>query len=128
MKIHQFLFKKIITNITFPYMYEIFISRKINLMFLYYYQNTNYIRNYGICLNIFVMCLLHITLLQFQIFIKKTASIAFYDILFKKSRICVGQYFLDTQANCDPGIVLRILLTSMYCYSTYCFFWVVILS
>jgi hypothetical protein len=34
-------------NITFPYMYEIFILRDINLMFLYYYQNTNYFHNYG---------------------------------------------------------------------------------
>jgi hypothetical protein len=29
------------------YMYEVFIMRDINLVFLQYYQNTTYIHNYG---------------------------------------------------------------------------------
>ncbi len=34
-------------NITFPYMYEVFILQDMNLVFLQYYQNSICIHNYG---------------------------------------------------------------------------------
>jgi hypothetical protein len=39
--------QKEIINITFPYMYEVFILWDMNLVFLQYYQNSICIHNYG---------------------------------------------------------------------------------
>ncbi len=49
------------------------------------------------------MCLLHIKLLRSQIFIKKHLALH-YMVFCSKNHTdgCVGQYFLDTQANYDP--------------------------
>ncbi len=56
-----------------------------------------------------MMCLLHITLLQFQIFIKKHLALHYMIFCSKNHKeSCMGQYFLDTQANRYPGIVLGI--------------------
>jgi len=60
-EIHQLFFEQIILNIIFPYKYEVFILRDINLVFLQYYQNTIHIHNYGYILTflLFVCCILH---------------------------------------------------------------------
>jgi hypothetical protein len=51
------------------------------------------------------MCLLHITLLKFQIFIKKHLTLHYMVFCLKNhTKNCVGQYFLYTQANRDPCI------------------------
>jgi hypothetical protein len=54
-------------------------------------------------LHIFLMCLLHTTRLQFQIFIWKHI-ILHYMVFYSKNYIetCAGQYFLNIQAYQDP--------------------------
>jgi hypothetical protein len=50
-----------------------------------------------------MMCLLHITLLQFQIFIRKHLTLHYMVFCLKNhTKRCVGQYFLDIQTNRDP--------------------------
>jgi hypothetical protein len=64
--------------------------------------NIIYIHNYE-CLHIFVMCLLYITLLQFQIFIKKHLTLHYVIFCLKiHTKSYLGQYFVYTQANHDP--------------------------
>jgi hypothetical protein len=83
-KYNNFSLKQIILNITIPYMYEVFMLRDINLVFLQYYQDTIYIHNYGyisMCLWCFC-CILHYCNFKFSI---RKPSIALYGILFQKS-------------------------------------------
>ncbi len=63
-----FLQKKII-NITFPYMYEVFIRWDKNLVFLQYYQNTIYIHNHGYVSTFLwcVCCILHYCNFKFSL-------------------------------------------------------------
>ncbi len=77
-------------------MYEVFVQWDTNLGFLQCYQNTIYIHIMDMS-QLFETCLLHITLLQFQNFIKKHV-ILHYMVFCSKNHIksCVGQYFLDT--------------------------------
>jgi hypothetical protein len=63
-------------------MYEILIMQNIKFRVFYITMKIQIIFIW-ICLNIFVMCLLHITLLQFQIFIKKHLALHYMICCFK---------------------------------------------